>query len=49
MLTLIKSILKSLELFLALKNKQFYYDLHNKHKKLEYEIIQEITRRITNS
>jgi len=42
MLTLIKSILKSLELFLALKNKQFYYDLHNKHKKLEYEIIQEI-------
>ena len=39
MLTLIKSILKSLELFLALKNKQFYYDLHNKHKKLEYEII----------
>jgi len=42
MLTLIKSILKSLELFLTLKNKQFYYDLHNKHKKLEYEIIQEI-------
>ena len=29
MLTLIKSILKSLELFLSLKNKLFYFDLHN--------------------
>jgi hypothetical protein len=42
MLASIKSILKSLELFLTLKNKQFYYDLQEKHKELEYEIIEEI-------
>ena len=28
MFSLIKSVLKSLELFLSLKNKKFYYDLH---------------------
>jgi hypothetical protein len=42
MLGLIKSILKSLELFLALKNKQFYYDLQKGHKKAEDEIVKEI-------
>ena len=42
MLTLIKSILKSLELFLALKNKQFYYDLQLQHRKTEDEIIKQI-------
>mgnify|MGYP003628073248 FL=1 len=42
MLTLIKSILKSLELFLSLKNKLFYFDLQEKHRKTEDEIIKEI-------
>jgi|TARA_R110000796_G_scaffold17144_2_gene53027 hypothetical protein len=42
MLSLIKSILKSLELFLALKNKQFYYDLQKEHKRVEDEIIKKI-------
>ena len=42
MLQLIKSLLKSLELFLTLKNKRFYYDLQKEHDKEEYEIIKEI-------
>ena len=42
MLRLIKSIFISLELFLALKNKRFYYDLQKEHKKEEGEIIKEI-------
>ena len=42
MLHLIKSLLKSLELFLILKNKRFYYDLEKEHKKEEYDIIKEI-------
>lgn len=42
MLTLIKSILKSLELFLSLKNKLFYFDLQQQHQKTEDEIIKQI-------
>ena len=42
MLTLIKSILKSLELFLSLKNKLFYFDLQKQHRKTEDEIIKQI-------
>ena len=42
MLKLIKSILKSLELFLSLKNKLFYFDLQEQNKKTEDEIIKQI-------
>ena len=42
MLTIIKSVLKSLELFLTLKNKKFYYDLHKEHNDREYAITQAI-------
>lgn len=42
MLTLIKSVLKSLELYLSLKNKAFYLDLVNNHEKQRKSIIQEI-------
>lgn len=42
MLTLIKSVLKSIELFLSLKNKLFYIELRNNHEKERKRIIQEI-------
>tara|TARA_R100000008_G_C3524279_1_gene135700 strand:+ start:164 stop:418 length:255 start_codon:yes stop_codon:yes gene_type:complete len=38
MFSLIKSILKSLELYLTLKNKKFYYDLHREQKDREFAI-----------
>ena len=44
MFTLIKSILKSIELFLALKNKKFYYDLHQDFRDREDAITQEIEK-----
>lgn len=43
-MSLIKSVLKSLELYLTLKNKKFYYDLHKEHKKTEAELINEIEK-----
>lgn len=43
-MSLIKSVLKSLELYLTLKNKKFYYDLHRQHKKTEAELINEIEK-----
>tara|TARA_Y100000114_G_scaffold29826_1_gene25530 strand:- start:13133 stop:13399 length:267 start_codon:yes stop_codon:yes gene_type:complete len=42
MLTLIKSVLKSLELYLFLKNKAFYLKLVKDHEKERKSIIQEI-------
>jgi microcystin degradation protein MlrC len=42
MLTLIKTILKSIELYLSLKNKLFYIELRNNHEKTRKRIIQEI-------
>ena len=42
MFALIKSIFKSLELFLSLKNKKFYYDLYWQHKETEQELIYQI-------
>jgi hypothetical protein len=42
MFTLIKSVLKSVELFLKLKNKKFYYDLYLDHKAREEELVYQI-------
>tara|TARA_R110002020_G_scaffold328434_1_gene544403 strand:+ start:2146 stop:2412 length:267 start_codon:yes stop_codon:yes gene_type:complete len=42
MFSLIKSVLKSIELFLSLKNKLFYLELRNNHEKERKRIIQEI-------
>ena len=44
MLSLIKSILKSLELFLNIKNNKFYYDLHIEHNEREDKLIDEIEK-----
>jgi|TARA_Y100000004_G_C8819014_1_gene371057 hypothetical protein len=44
MLALIKSVLKSLELFLSLKNKKFYYDLHKEHNDREHELTKTIEK-----
>jgi len=44
MLGLIKSLIRSLELFLNLKNKRFYYDLHREQRNREDEILQEIEK-----
>ena len=44
MLSIIKSILKSLELFLKIKNNKFYYDLHKEHKQTENKLINEIEK-----
>ena len=44
MFTIIKSILKSLELFLNIKNNKFYYDLHKEHQKTEERLINEIEK-----
>ena len=43
-LSLIKSLIKSLELFLTLKNKKFYYDLHREHRNTEDKLINEIEK-----
>jgi uncharacterized membrane protein len=40
--SLISSVLKSLELFLQLKNNSFYYDIREKSRKRQTEIINEI-------
>ena len=42
MLSLIKSVFKSIELYLSLKNKLFYIELRNNHEKTRKRIIQEI-------
>jgi len=42
--SLIKSLIKSLELFLTLKNKKFYYDLHREHRNTEAQLINEIEK-----
>jgi len=39
---ILTSLIKSLELFLALKNKMFYYEIRNKSKNRQNEIIQDI-------
>ena len=44
MLSTIKSGLKSLELFLNIKNNKFYYDLHKEHRKIEEKLIHEIEK-----
>ena len=44
MFALVKSLIKSLELFLNLKNKRFYYDLYREQRKREDEILQEIEK-----
>ena len=44
MLVIITSLIKSLELFLSLKNKLFYYDIIQKSKDRQNEIIQEIEK-----
>ena len=41
-MSLISSVLKSLELFLQLKNNSFYYDIREKSRKRQTEIINEI-------
>tara|TARA_R100000234_G_C4842150_1_gene111540 strand:- start:154 stop:426 length:273 start_codon:yes stop_codon:yes gene_type:complete len=38
----IRSILKSIELYLTLKNKKFYYELHKDFKQREQKLVQEI-------
>lgn len=43
-LGLIKSVLKSLELYLAFKNKAFHRDLVNDHRDRERELINEIEK-----
>jgi len=42
MFSLIKSVLKSIELFLSLKNKLFFLELRNDHEKKRHKIIQEL-------
>ena len=42
MLTLIKSVLKSIELFLSLKNKTFFLHLKQDHEEERKRIIQEL-------
>jgi uncharacterized membrane-anchored protein YjiN (DUF445 family) len=42
MLSLDKSVLKSVELYLTLKNKLFFFELTNNHEKKRKKIIQEI-------
>jgi|TARA_R110000824_G_scaffold6175_2_gene28396 hypothetical protein len=41
---LIKSVLKSLELYLAFKNKAFYRDMIDDHREREKELINEIEK-----
>ena len=42
MFSLIKSVLKSIELWLSLKNKKFYYDLYTEHHERQDETIHAI-------
>ena len=42
MFSLIKSVLKSIELYLSLKNKLFFLELRNNHEKERKRIIQEL-------
>ena len=42
MISLIKSVLKSIELFLSLKNKTFYLQLKRDHEEERKRIIQEL-------
>ena len=42
MFSLIKSALKSLELFLSLKNKKFYYELYQEHNDRQWQITEAI-------
>ena len=42
MFQLFKSVLKSIELYLTLKNKKFYYELHKDFKQREQKLVQEI-------
>ena len=42
MFQLFKSVLKSIELYLTLKNKKLYYDLHKEFKEREQNLVQEI-------
>lgn len=42
MLSLVKSVLKSVELYLTLKNKLFFFELTSNHEKQRKKIIQEI-------
>ena len=44
MFTLIKSVLKSIELYLQLKNRKFYYDLHKDFRDREDAITQRIEK-----
>ena len=44
MFSSIKSIIKSIELYLQLKNKKFYYDLHKDFRDREDAITQEIEK-----
>ena len=44
MLKAIKSLIKSVELFLTLKNKRFYYDLHREHRNTQAQLINEIEK-----
>ena len=44
MLFIIKSVLKSLELFLNIKNNKFYYDLQKEHNAREDKLINEIEK-----
>jgi len=42
MFSLIRSVIKSIELYLKLKNKKFYYDLHKEFKERERKLVKEI-------
>jgi len=44
MFQLVKSVLKSLELYLTLKNKKFYYNLYKEKQEREKEITKEIEK-----
>tara|TARA_Y100001963_G_C6761925_1_gene439942 strand:+ start:1788 stop:2057 length:270 start_codon:yes stop_codon:yes gene_type:complete len=43
-MSLISSVLKSLELFLQLKNNSFYYEIREKSRKRQKDIINEIEK-----
>jgi hypothetical protein len=42
MISIIKSVLKSVELYLMLKNKLAFFDVKAKHRKIKNELINEI-------
>lgn len=42
MISIIKSVLKSVELYLLLKNKLAFFDIKAKHRKIKNELINEI-------